>query len=82
MGVRDVAGRMRATTRPGCTEPDCLSPTGRLVQPAANHPPGITFPGINHLPRYSGSSAPEPPKSDGMSLNFGRPSFTASVFSP
>ena len=33
-------------------------------------------------PAHSGSMSPEPPKSFGKSLNFGRPSRTASTFSP
>jgi len=32
--------------------------------------------------RYSGTTSPLPPKSLGKSLNFGRPSFTESTFSP
>lgn len=61
----------------------------RVVEAAAASPSDAATAVMSRpLPRhaapraYSGSVAPLPPKSFGKSLNFGRPSFTASTFSP
>ena len=55
-------------------EPDPARPR-LLVSPASAA-------GCARSSGYSGSVSPEPPKSFGKSLNFGRPSRTASTFSP